>query len=67
MVSIAELRTYVAKHPKVKGIGRLWRVVDLAEPKTESAMETRLRMLIVLAGLPRPEFKFLSMTIRAVS
>jgi very-short-patch-repair endonuclease len=29
--------------------------VDLAEPKAESAMETRLRMLLVGAGLPRPE------------
>jgi very-short-patch-repair endonuclease len=29
--------------------------VDLAEPKAESAMETRLRMILVLAGLPRPE------------
>jgi very-short-patch-repair endonuclease len=29
--------------------------VDLAEPKAESAMESRLRMLLVLARLPRPE------------
>ena len=38
-----------------KGIGRLRRVLDLAEPMAESAMETRLRMVLVLAGLPRPE------------
>lgn len=33
----------------------LERVVMHAEPAAESPMETRLRMLLVLAGLPRPE------------
>jgi very-short-patch-repair endonuclease len=28
--------------------------LDLAEPATESVMETRLRLLLVQAGLPRP-------------
>jgi len=55
LVTIAKLRTYVAKHPGAKGVARLRRVVDLAEPKAESAMETRLRMLLELARLPRPE------------
>jgi very-short-patch-repair endonuclease len=55
LVSIVELRTYVTEHPGEKGIARLRRVVELAEPKAESAMETRLRMLLVLARLPRPE------------
>lgn len=54
-VSIAKLRAYIAEHSKAQGIARLRRVVELAEPKTESAMETRLRMLLVLAGLPRPQ------------
>ena len=57
LVSIAQLRSYVADHPGTKGIARLRRVVHLAEPKAESAMETRLRMLLVLAGLPRPEIQ----------
>lgn len=55
LLTISELRTYVADHPRSNGIARLRRVVDLAEPKAESAMETRLRMLLMLAGLPRPE------------
>jgi very-short-patch-repair endonuclease len=55
LVSVDELRTYVTEHPGARGIARLRRVVDLAEPKAESAMETRLRMLLVLARLPRPE------------
>jgi Protein of unknown function (DUF559) len=55
LVSMLDLRDYVADHPGTKGIARLRRVVDLAEPKAESPMETRLRMLLVIAGLPRPE------------
>jgi hypothetical protein len=55
LVKTAELRTYAAEHPRARGIARLRRVVEVAEPKTESPMETRLRMLLVLAGLPRPE------------
>jgi hypothetical protein len=31
------------------------RVVSLAEPASESPMESRLRMLLVLGGLPRPQ------------
>ena len=55
LVSMDELRNYVAEHPGVKGVARLRRVVGLAEPEAESPMETRLRMLLVNAGLPRPE------------
>jgi very-short-patch-repair endonuclease len=55
LVSIAELRAYVAAHSGARGIARLRRVIDLAEPKAESAMETRLRMLLVRARLPRPD------------
>jgi very-short-patch-repair endonuclease len=55
LVTIAELRTYVAEHPRARGIARLRRVLDVAEPKSESPMETRLRMLLLLARLPRPE------------
>lgn len=55
LVTAADLRAYVTDHPKLRGIARLRRVVDLSEPMAESPMETRLRMLLVLAGLPRPE------------
>jgi len=55
LVSIAELRAYIVEHVGARGIGRLRRVIDLSEPKAESAMETRLRMILVLARLPRPE------------
>jgi very-short-patch-repair endonuclease len=55
LVTIAELRAYIARHARIKGVARLRRVVEMAEPKAESAMETRLRMLLILARLPRPE------------
>jgi very-short-patch-repair endonuclease len=55
LVTMDELRDYIAEHPGARGVARLRRVVDLAEPSSESAMETRLRMLLVLARLPRPE------------
>jgi very-short-patch-repair endonuclease len=55
LVSLAQLRAHIAEHPGAKGVARLRRVVGLAEPKAESAMETRLRVLLALARLPRPE------------
>ena len=36
------------------GAAKVRRVLEHSEPKSESPMETRLRMLLVLAGLPRP-------------
>jgi hypothetical protein len=37
------------------GVRVLRQVLEHAEPAAESPMESRLRMLLVLAGLPRPE------------
>jgi len=54
VVSPGQLRAYVAAKGGHRGFARLDRVVGLAEPATESPMETRLRMVLVLAGLPRP-------------
>jgi very-short-patch-repair endonuclease len=49
-----ELAAYIGARRGSRGIGQLDRVLDLMDPKSESPMETRLRLLIVLAGLPRP-------------
>src|SRR5215831_7085210 len=54
LIALAELAARVATHPRCRGIGQLRQVVELAEPAAESPMETRLRLLLVLAGLPRP-------------
>lgn len=50
-----DLRAWVWAHPGYRGIARLRRAIALAEPATESVMETRLRLLLVMAQLPRPE------------
>ena len=55
LIRLGELREYIDAHPRGPGSARLRRVVELAEPKAESAMETRLRLLLVQAGLPRPQ------------
>jgi hypothetical protein len=55
LVAIDELNAYLEMHRGLRGVVKLRRVIELMEPKTESPMETRLRLLLVLAGLPRPE------------
>lgn len=55
VVELGQLHAYMATHARRKGVVRLRQVVELAEPASESAMETRLRLLLVQAGLPRPE------------
>lgn len=47
-----------ASAPGARGCRRLDRVVELADPRAESPMESRLRLVLVLAGLPRPEAQF---------
>ncbi len=54
LCDLVQLRGYIAANGDRRGIARLRRVVALAEPAAESPMETRLRLLLVLAGLPRP-------------
>jgi hypothetical protein len=53
--TLPALRAYAVTHPRWPGVVQLRRVLELAEPATESPMETRLRLLLVLAGLPRPQ------------
>ncbi len=48
------LRSYVGGVVGLPGARRLRRLVEFAEP-AESPMETRLRWLLVSAGLPQPE------------
>ena len=54
LLESADLRLWVCEHPRYPGIARLRRTIELAEPATESVMETRLRLLLVIARLPRP-------------
>lgn len=54
LVTVQQLRLWADAHAGYRGVDRLRRAVELVEPATESPMETRLRMLLVQAGLPRP-------------
>ena len=49
------LHRYLATHPRTRGVAMLRRALLHAEPKAESPMESRMRMLLVLSGLPRPQ------------
>lgn len=54
VIELSALTRYVATHSGYKGVKRLRRSVALADPRSESPMETRLRMELVIARLPRP-------------
>lgn len=55
LIDLNDFASYVAGHAGRPGVVRARQVLTHAEPKSESPMESRLRMLLVLAGLPRPE------------
>lgn len=54
LVDLAALVGYVQSHPGSKGIRRLRRALGLVEPRSESPMETRLRLALIRARLPKP-------------
>ncbi|MEJ3748904.1 DUF559 domain-containing protein [Actinomycetes bacterium KLBMP 9797] len=54
VVKLPKLVDYAAGHAGWPGIPQLREVLALAEPLTESPMESRLRLLLIDAGLPRP-------------
>ena len=54
LVRLDQVARWITDNTGRRGIKNLRRVVDLAEPATESPMESRLRMVLVQGGLPRP-------------
>jgi hypothetical protein len=54
LLESADLSSWTRAHSRFRGVARLRRAIELAEPATESVMETRLRLVLVLARLPRP-------------
>jgi very-short-patch-repair endonuclease len=54
LVSVEEIRRWADAHCGRRGVRCLRRALELVEPAAESVMETRLRLILVLAGLPRP-------------
>lgn len=54
----ADLLAIAQHRPGARGNRQLRRVVALADRRAGSPMETRLRLILVLAGLPPPEVQF---------
>jgi very-short-patch-repair endonuclease len=54
-VTMSELVAWGRANTGRHGIKKFRRVIELAEPASESPMETRLRMLLINGGLPRPQ------------
>lgn len=49
------LLAYAETKPRWRGVRQVARVAKLADARAENAMESRLRMRLVLGGLPKPE------------
>src|SRR3954447_13763928 len=58
LVSVQELRSYFAGKRRLRNLRRGEALLDFIEPLTESPMETRLRVILIDAGLPRPQAQF---------
>jgi very-short-patch-repair endonuclease len=58
-ITAAELGAYATRHRGLRGVRRVAQVCDLVEPLSESPMETRLRVLLVTSGLPRPKAQWM--------
>lgn len=54
LTGLADLQSFGLSRAHRVGVANLRRVASLADPAAESPMETRLRMVLVLGGLPRP-------------
>ena len=55
LVTRAQLARYVTEHPRLRGIPQARRVLQMCNPDAESRMESRTRVVLVLAGIPAPE------------
>lgn len=55
LVDLPVLQAFLTARAGTNGVVRARRAISLAEPRSESPMETRLRLLLELSGLPRPQ------------
>ncbi|WKG04436.1 hypothetical protein [Mycolicibacterium sp. HK-90] len=53
-IGVDRVAAVAERYPGARGIRRLRRALDLADAGAESPQETRLRLLLVRGGLPRP-------------
>lgn len=54
LTTVAELEAWIHDHPRHRGVGRLARALEMADARSDSPMESRLRAHLVIAGLPKP-------------
>lgn len=54
-VKIADVEAVVAEHPGARGLVRLRRLLPLVDGGAESPQETRTRLVLIDAGLPKPQ------------
>lgn len=54
----ADLRDLVRRHKGARWIQRMTACIDLLDPASESMMESRLRVTLVVRGLPQPVCQF---------
>ncbi|HZM80007.1 MAG TPA: hypothetical protein VFC19_30095 [Candidatus Limnocylindrales bacterium] len=59
LVTRESLRRYAEERAGERGHARVMRVVELMEAAAESPQESRLRVRLVLAGLPRPVAQYI--------
>jgi very-short-patch-repair endonuclease len=52
--TMADVFDVRGRYPRARGRKQVLQATELAEPLAESPMETRLRLVLVLRGLPRP-------------
>jgi hypothetical protein len=54
-VKVADMEAVIAAHPGARGIRRLDRILPLVDGGAESPQETRTRLVLIDAGLPKPQ------------
>jgi len=54
-VKLADVEAIIADHPGVRGLLRLQRILPLVDGGAESPQETRTRLVLIDAGLPKPQ------------
>jgi very-short-patch-repair endonuclease len=58
LVTRAEIARFARERPGLRGLPRLRAAIRLCDPGAESPMESRLRLLLMAGGLPRPVTQF---------
>ena len=54
LITIADLADYTRPRRHLRGASRLLTRLPVVEPRSESVMESRLRLLFLMAGVPEP-------------